>query len=306
MDDEKICIIAIIAAVLLLAGLAGLSLYDDYKEKDKDDGNKAEIVQIMDGDEVTVDYIGRFLGAGSDQGPVFDTSLREVADDISIPKSQGFMTKPVYDDLAFTVGSGQMVKGFEESVLGKKQGQTFTVTVPPEKGYGAAIPELIYTFNTTQTLSLREVLSTDEFSRTYPGISAGSVRSFLHPFWGWEVSVLNSNSLEVTIMHQPVFGKDYHPLPWNVTVKDISTERNTFTLQHQVYEISSLTKVPFPEIGKLDPSWANSAIVANSNNPPMEGFVTSKGGTITLDFNKEVAGKTLVFQITINTVKRVE
>jgi hypothetical protein len=69
-------------------------------------------------------------------------------------------------------------------------------------------------------------------------------------------------------------------------VKDISTERNTFTLQHQVYEISSTTKVPFPEIGKFDPEWSNSAIVANGNNPPMEGYVTSKGGTITLDFNR--------------------
>jgi len=306
MDDEKICIIAIIAAVLLLAGLAGLSLYDDYKEKDKKDDNRTEVVQIMDGDEVTVDYIGRFLGAGSDQGPVFDTSIREVADDKSIPKSQGFTPKPVYDDLAFTVGSGQMVKGFEEAVLGKKQGQTFTVTVLQDKGYGAAIPELVYNFNTTQILPLREVLSIDDFSRSYQGISAGDVRSFLHPFWGWEVAVLNSNALEVTIMHQPVYGKDYHPLPWNVTVKDISTERNTFTLQHQVYEISTRTKVPFPEMGKFDPSWANSAIVANSNNPPMEGFVTSMGGTITLDFNKEVAGKTLLFQITINSVKRVE
>lgn len=306
MDDEKICIIAIIAAVLLLAGLAGLSLYDDYKEKDKKDDNKTEVVQIMDGDEVTVDYIGRFMGAGSEQGPVFDTSIREVADDRSIPKSQGFMPKPVYDDMTFTVGSGQMVKGFEEAVLGKKQGQTFTVTISPEMAYGPAIPELVYMFNTTQILPLREVLSTDEFSRSYPGVSAGDVRSFLHPFWGWEIAVLESNALEVTIMHQPVYGKDYRSLPWNVSVKDISTERNTITLQHQVYEITSSTKVPFPEIGKLDPEWANSAIVANSNNPPMEGFVTSKGGTITLDFNKEVAGKTLVFQITINKVKRVE
>jgi hypothetical protein len=110
------------------------------------------------------------MGAGNEQGPVFDTSIREVADDKSIPKSLGFMPKPVYDDLTFTVGSRQMVKGFEEAVLGKKQGQTFTVTISQEMAYGPAIPELVYLFNTTQVLPLREVLSTDEFSRSYPDI----------------------------------------------------------------------------------------------------------------------------------------
>jgi FKBP-type peptidyl-prolyl cis-trans isomerase 2 len=306
MDDEKICIIAIIAAVLLLAGLAGLSLYDDYKEKEKKDDDKTEVTQIIEGDEVTVDYIGRFLGAGSEQGPVFDTSIREVADDATIPKSQGFMAKPAYDDLTFSVGSGQMVKGFEEAVLGKKEGQTFTVTIPPEKAYGPAVPELVYVFNTTQVHPLREVLSVDDFEQTFPGIAHTDLKTFLHPFWGWEITVLESNTVEVTIMHQPVYGKDYHILPWNVTVKDVSTERNTFTLEHQIYEIGSQVKIPFPEMAKVDPAWSNEAIAANSNNPPMEGYVTSKGGTITLDFNKEVSGKTLVFQITINKVKRVE
>lgn len=306
MDDEKICVLAIIASVLLLAGLAGLSLYDDYKEKREKDDDKEEVTQIIEGDEVTVDYIGRFLGAGSDQGPVFDTSIREIAEDASIPKSQGFIPKPVYDDLTFSVGSGQMVKGFEEAVIGKKEGQTFTVTIPPEKAYGPALKELVYVLNSTQVLPLREVMTSDAFTRSYPGIAVNEVRSFLHPFWGWEVNVIESNPAEVTLMHQPVFGKDYFAFPWNVSVKDISTERNSFTLQHQIYEIGARTKVPFPEVSKLDPEWANNAVMANSNNPPMEGFVTSKGGTITLDFNKEVSGKTLVFQITINKVKRVE
>ena len=213
MDDEKICIIAIIAAVLLLAGLAGLSLYDDYREKEKRDDNKEEITTIIEGDEVSVDYIGRFLGAGNEQGPVFDTSIREVAEDKSIPKSRGFMPKPVYDDLTFKVGSGQMVKGFEEAVLGKKEGQTFTVTIPQEKAYGPTLPELVYVFNTTQVLPLREVLTVDEFSSDYPGISVDDVKTFLHPFWGWEIAVLDSNPVEVTLLHQPVFDHDYQLLP---------------------------------------------------------------------------------------------
>lgn len=38
--------------------------------------------------------------------------------------------------LEFTVGSGMVVAGFDEAVLGMEIGETKTVTIPPEKAYG--------------------------------------------------------------------------------------------------------------------------------------------------------------------------
>ena len=49
-----------------------------------------------------------------------------------------------YAPIEFTVGSGNIIEGFDEAVLGMEEGETKTVTVPPEKGYGERQPELIW------------------------------------------------------------------------------------------------------------------------------------------------------------------
>ena len=70
-----------------------------------------------------------------------------------------------------------------------------------------------------------------------------------------------------------------------------------------IEEIDRDTRVPFFQLRTLDPIWANEIEGLTEQLPEM-GFVTSKGGVITIDFNEEVKGKTLIFTITINNVKR--
>ena len=40
--------------------------------------------------------------------------------------------------LRFVVGEGQVVEGIDEAVAGMNEGESKTVTIPPEKAYGAA------------------------------------------------------------------------------------------------------------------------------------------------------------------------
>lgn len=47
------------------------------------------------------------------------------------------------DPLAFTIGQGQIIPGFEEAVVGMAEGESKTVTVPPEKAYGPHMPERV-------------------------------------------------------------------------------------------------------------------------------------------------------------------
>jgi FKBP-type peptidyl-prolyl cis-trans isomerase 2 len=304
MDDEKLCLISIGLVILVFAGLAGMTYIDEEGWPwQKDKKKESETLFIREGDEVSVDYVGRFVGAAGEPGPVFDTSIPEVARDDSIPKSISFEERGTYDDLTFTVGSGSMIQGFEEAVINKQVDESFTVAITPEKGYGAALQELIFNVNTTQSMQMKETLSQDEFQTKYPMVDLNTADDFVHPFWGWDVHILSSDPEEVQIWHQPVYGHDYLAFPWNTTIVDISTERNVITLHHNLEDITRDTKVPFSMISSYDPEWSKYAQAA-STDPPQDGFVISKGGVITIDFNQEVAGKTLIFTITINNIMR--
>jgi peptidylprolyl isomerase len=74
---------------------------------------------IQSGDTVSVHYTGRI-----ENGEIFDSS-------------QG--RRP----LSFTVGAGQLIRGFDEAVVGMLAGDTKTVTIPPEMGYGPRREELV-------------------------------------------------------------------------------------------------------------------------------------------------------------------
>ena len=74
---------------------------------------------VADGDQVRVNYIGRFA-----DGSVFDSS-------------EG------HDPLEFTVGAGEVIVGFDKAVIGLKPGESRKVVVSPEDGYGAHLPEMV-------------------------------------------------------------------------------------------------------------------------------------------------------------------
>ncbi len=70
------------------------------------------MVQAKNGDVVRVHYSGKL-----DTGVLFDSSEGS-------------------DPLQFELGSGNLISGFEEAVVGMSPGETKTVQIPPEKAYG--------------------------------------------------------------------------------------------------------------------------------------------------------------------------
>jgi len=70
------------------------------------------MAQAKMGDTVRVHYSGKL-----DTGVLFDSS-------------EGC------EPLEFELGSGRLIQGFEEAVVGMSPGESKTVQIPPEKGYG--------------------------------------------------------------------------------------------------------------------------------------------------------------------------
>ena len=71
-----------------------------------------------------------------EDGTVFDTSEKEAAVEAGI-----YNQMRDYKPLTFTVGEGQMIKGFDEGVVGMKVGEEKTLEIPPEEAYGEYMEE---------------------------------------------------------------------------------------------------------------------------------------------------------------------
>jgi FKBP-type peptidyl-prolyl cis-trans isomerase 2 len=75
--------------------------------------------QVKDGDTVKVHYTGTL-----EDGSVFDSSEGR-------------------DPLEFILGQGQLIAGFEKTVLGMTAGESRTVKIPAEEAYGPYRDEMV-------------------------------------------------------------------------------------------------------------------------------------------------------------------
>lgn len=75
--------------------------------------------KVKDGDTVKVHYTGSL-----EDGSVFDSSENK-------------------DPLEFTLGSGQIIPGFEKAVEGMTEGDSTKVTIPSDEAYGDVRDDLV-------------------------------------------------------------------------------------------------------------------------------------------------------------------
>lgn len=78
------------------------------------------------GDNVQVHYTGRLTN-----GSVFDSSLER-------------------EPLAFPLGQGMVIKGFDDGVTGMTIGEKKTITIPVDEAYGPLDENLVFMFERTQ------------------------------------------------------------------------------------------------------------------------------------------------------------
>jgi len=84
------------------------------------------MTQVNQGDVVRIHYTGRF-----EDGNVFDSSRER-------------------DPLEFVAGGSNVIPGVSQAVIGMNEGESKTVTVPPDMGYGPRNPALEQTVPTEQ------------------------------------------------------------------------------------------------------------------------------------------------------------
>jgi FKBP-type peptidyl-prolyl cis-trans isomerase 2 len=280
----KTLLIFIVALVIIIAAsFASYKIFFPTQEPIAYSGERVE-----QGDQVSVDYIGMF-----EDGRVFDTSIEEVATDNALyPKSHSFEDKETYSPLSYTVGEGQM-SGFDNGVVGMAVNQTRVLTIPPEDGYGFPDESKIKTIPMMQTFPVYEWLSNStDFSDTYfvEPVVGTTVKSMEY---GWNMSVYHVDPItaEILAKHEPNLNEVIQLWEgWSSKVISIDSSANggegLITVKHL------LTSEDAGQIYSTDQFGAEFRVVN----------VDTSAKTITLDYNREVVGQTLIFQVTVLSI----
>jgi FKBP-type peptidyl-prolyl cis-trans isomerase 2 len=191
---------------------------------------------VDEGDVVEVNYTGRLK-----DGDVFDTSLPEIAKNESIPKVSWFNARPFYQALEFTVGSGQMIKGFDGAVHEMKVLETKTVEILPEDGYGLHDPSKVQAFPLIESVSMTQEIkrrwdftTLDDFRNMFGNVNTTQGGSFLVRGTDFNASVIYASGNVTIIELLPVQGDivKLYEYPWNSTV--VSVTPGSINIEHNI------------------------------------------------------------------------
>ena len=155
---------------------------------------ETETKKVSKNDFALIDLIGRI----KDTGKIFDTTIQEVA-----TKADIYDEREVYKPRLVVVGSGWVLPGIDEALEGLNIGETKTIEIPPEKGFGERDPKNI------RTLSAREFQKQNVKPR--PGMTIRMK--------GRLATILKVGGGRIRVdMNHPLAGQ---VLEYDVTIKDI-------------------------------------------------------------------------------------
>ncbi len=290
--------LAVIVVVVIVAAGVGAGLLYLHNHPSLPSGPATVAV----GDNVTVNYVGVF-GSGPQDGKIFDTSIKAIAtDNASYPKSleytprnsSGYTPLPVhvgpntpsggYNVSGTTYGS--VVPGFWKGLVGLPVNVTRAITVIPSQGYGALNTSCLGTLPLTQKVPTLITYTRSAFSSNYTGVTAAAGVTFKDPTYSWTDVVLSANASSVVVERAPTVGTTTSPYGWPILVANVTS--GTITLQSQLTPAS---------VGSVLGSIPGATVCSSTKF--LVWSVNLNAGTFVANYNKEVVGETLIFDVTV-------
>lgn len=292
-DIMKKLLILILAAAILFSGCVDNT-----------------VQTVKKGDNISVDYVGSF-----ENGKVFDTSNESVAmaNDLFTPGA-------TYEPLNFTVGKRQVIEGFDDGVIGMKKGDTRKLTIPPEKAYPIdprqihASP-IVLEVPVNNTVNKGEVLPLDQFEQ-YFGENHTAGESVQIPNTNINITINNVTSEEVSFTYDFKLGSNVWDAraPWNETV--IKIDEKNVTLRSNVTKNQVIQEPGYPftttviDVGDKNITLKRNP-VPDTTVPLPDRFgqmiptkISFNETSVIFDQNPEVAGKTLIFNVTLISIDK--
>lgn len=147
---------------------------------------------------------------GPQQAGVKANDTIQVFYTVSFPDGTEFQSNVNGTPLEFTVGSGDVIAGFDEAVIGMTPGSTKTVTISPEKGYGPYRQQLVYDMDTRQVIAFAEELKAEGNFQViqYPAIGPVAIWKKPEGNIGYIRFTNVTNATTTVDENHPLAGKD--------------------------------------------------------------------------------------------------
>ncbi len=219
------------------------------------------------GDIVTVDYVLTV------ENEIIDTSMEQVARDAGIYNPYREYA-PLYFRLELNAG---LINGFVKGIVGMKENETKTFTIPPgPDGYGSYDPARVYNVSRYYNVSAFEVVPRSYFEERNITIQEGAVFNTEKA----QVFIHNISGDDITIMYVFHQGDSFESAGFSHVV--VASQNLTYTMMLDVKE---------------NGTYMTTSLV--DGKPAMLRVTKLTDDTITFDENHFLAGKTLVYNITL-------
>lgn len=198
-------------------------------------------------------------------------------DDAKVSYTGKFTNGSTFDEgeFSFTLGSGQVIQGFDAAVLGMKAGDEKTVTIQPKDGYGEHDITKVRDMPLVQNRSRTEDVPLAQFSQIFgkePVLNEEVTVSSVD----WPLKVVNITTDSVTVQHNPAPGQMVIAPYGNISVSASG-------------DVMTMKIVPI--------------IGASISGGLISGFDENN---MQIDSNHPLAGKVLVFTIKVLNVTKTD
>ena len=256
---------------------------------------------VKQGDTVSVTYTGTLQN-----GSLFDSN--DPAHQADLPQKPSGAFAP----MTVTVGQGRFIPGFENALVGMKEGETKTVTIKAADAYGPYVAELVRSvpkvvlYNRT-VIVRRDVdvaVSTLQGQFTAP-LAVGQVfetKSFIY-----NVTALNSENATLRILSVRNETITLEQDPWP-SVLERATE-STLTVRRTPLDKALVQTPEGPYIVHLEEEvirLETALQMGQEYRTQPSGYVRVTQETqtsVTLDRNHPLAGRDLTFAITVDAIE---
>jgi FKBP-type peptidyl-prolyl cis-trans isomerase 2 len=323
--EDKMCLLAVVIIVVLMGSAFGYNAHlsseaEKSDEQLRDNLGFGESYTSSVEKEFTADSMEIHYTARYSNGTVFATTLSSMATSVGMvrsaffegPKDKNNDGVPEDDPLSVQFGSSNdLPQALNDQLKGLREGESVSITLAPEDAYGEDAPELVRNIPLLEEIDVYQKLTVDEFLGQYPDEFLEVGVSFTHRFWGWKVTISDLDGDNVTLRNEPETPFTVTTLPWEVTADDIYTDRSVIRITHhpteelvdtfvklstiKLYDLQAFSDIPDlkEELGQMDHSNTDARITSISNG-------------IELDFNREMNGEWVTFDITVEDLKIIK